>query len=106
MDIKVQGFRELASRLRSLAGPQKTEALKRSLRPVGKLTKKAIEDRAPVRPEQPTTTALPVGALKSDVHYAVTVDEHKGIGQVTTGPGRKTRHVANWVEYGHKLTKG
>jgi len=97
--------KELQAKLEKLKGDQLDKILARAYREGAKVYQAAVSDAAP---EQVETTegsdALPPGALKSDV----TISKAPSTGGpiYLVGFGRLTRHVAGWVEYGHRLVRG
>lgn len=98
---------ELQATLASLTKEQRLKITKKALRRVGAIVQEAIEKQAPIRPDLPSGTALPIGALKKDVHFKVRVsDDPNTESIVTVFPGKKTEHAADWVENGHVLVRG
>lgn len=103
--FRVDGLDDLNRLLDGIAGEDGVKIIEGALQDAGEVVKKAIEDRAPVRPDLPSTTALPIDWLRHDVAVKKPRPTSKGI-IVTIGPNRRTKHVARWVEYGHRLVRG
>ena len=88
-----------------MAGPDVKHVIDAGLRAGGEVFQAAIAERAPERPDLPSGTALPPGALKTDIElHRGRSDE--GLPAVIVSPGKYTQHVARWVEYGHRLVRG
>lgn len=105
LEITTQGFTEMESTLDDLGTSLGEKICRKALRAGGNLMKAAIAANAPVRPDLPSKTALPVGALQSDVIVTVTKDsEHSFSAWIE--PGKETIRVARWVEWGHRLVRG
>lgn len=102
------GFAELQEALDSLTGTQRKTIERKALRRVGKIVQKAVQEHAPIRPDLPSGTALPIGALKDDIEYRIhlATDPIDDNSIVTVTPGKKTAHAADWVENGHALVAG
>ncbi|HEV2463544.1 MAG TPA: HK97-gp10 family putative phage morphogenesis protein [Acidobacteriaceae bacterium] len=102
--IEFQGLQELEAKLQSMGTDQAARAVNRGLKAGAQVFQAAVEGAAPMRPDLPSGTALPPGALKSDIvtHKAVVDGE---LAQII-GPAKHTRHAAIWVEYGHRLVRG
>jgi HK97 gp10 family phage protein len=103
--VHVQGLRELDAKLAELGADASKRIVQKSLRAAGSVILEAVTDAAPERPELPSGTALPVGALAADIGMRLGRDED-GLPAAIVSPGRLTRHVARWVEYGHRLVRG
>lgn len=104
-----QAFNDLLEKMDRLKGDALKQANRKALRQVGTLYQQAIQERAPVRSEGHAGNALPPGALKDDVRvYVHIADDAKAdtdTSRVTIGPGKKTAHVAKWIEEGHENPK-
>src|SRR5579885_1134836 len=94
----------LEERLNSLKAEKQQQILASAFRKGAVVYQAAVISSAPERPELPSGTALPPGALKSDV----IVQKAKSTGgPIYVGKfGKLTSHVARWVEYGHRLVRG
>lgn len=103
MGITTTGLNELIANLES-AGKEATPIVRKGLRAGAEVFQAAIVERAPERPNLPSGTALPVGALKTDIVIHRGVED--GNEAMIVGPDKLTRHVADWVEYGHRLVRG
>jgi HK97 gp10 family phage protein len=107
ISIEVQGLAELQRRLDDLRTEQATRILRKGLRAGAKWIQTELAEQAPVRPVLPSGTALPPGALKSDmVIRTIYRGVAAGAAVITIGPGKFTAHVARWVEFGHRLVAG
>lgn len=106
LEITVQGASDLDRILDDLGAGDAVELVcRRALRNGGNLMKAAIAANARVRPPLPSGTALPPGALQGDIQVAVTKDAENSF-SAWIYPGKFTRHVALWVEWGHRLVRG
>lgn len=103
--VKLEGLKELDAKLTELGGDAARRVIRAGLRAGGEVLQAAVQERAPERPVLPSRTALPPGALKSDIELRAGKDE-AGLPAVIVAPGKYTAHAAVWVEYGHRLVKG
>lgn len=104
--VTIEGLAQFNAMMTDLAvGDSAEKIVRRAMRAGGRVVQAAITEAAPERPDLPSGTALPVGALKSDIELHVT-KERDGSISAYVEPGRLTRHAALWVEYGHKLVRG
>jgi HK97 gp10 family phage protein len=78
-------------------------AIRKALRAGAAIEQAAIEERAPVN--DLTGGSLPAGALRADITVRMTRSDQGNISAIV-GPGKLTRHVADWVEYGHRMVTG
>lgn len=102
---QVLGLKELEAKLQELGGEAAQRVVRDALRAGGQVFRDAVEEAAPERPDLPSGTALPVGALAADIKLRLGRDE-QGLPAAIVSPGPKTRHVAGFVEYGHRLVRG
>jgi hypothetical protein len=100
MTIKLDYFER---DMRELAGPVVDRISQHALHAGAQVFLEALQDAAPERPDLPSGTALPVGALRDDLRSRVSRQED-GTYIARIGPGPATRHVAGWVEFGHELS--
>ena len=105
LEITFEGMPEFSRMMTELAGPAAERIARHAVREGGRVVQAAITEAAPVRPELPSGTALPPGALKNDI-VVTTKKESDGSISAYIAPGKYTRHVAKFVEYGHRLVKG
>lgn len=103
--VRMQGLRELDAKLSQLATEDAKRVIQAGLRAGGQVMQAAVAERAPERPELPSGTALPVGALAADIELRMGRDED-GLPAAIVAPGEYTSRAAEWVEYGHRLVKG
>ena len=103
--VQMQGFAELDKLFADMGGPTGEVVVRRGLRAGGNLMKAAIAANAPVRPEGVSTTALPPGALQSDIQVHVAKESADSFSAYIE-PGAATRAVSRWVEFGHRLVRG
>jgi hypothetical protein len=95
-----------------LGGKLGEQIIRRGLRAGGELMQEAISAAAPVRTEpwsgkqKNPAWNLPPGALKSDITLRVGKNEETGGFSAWVQPGKYTRKVAGWVEYGHRSVRG
>jgi HK97 gp10 family phage protein len=104
IEIKITGLTELVANFDKLKTKAAEKVIRKSLRKGGKLMQSALAEAAPVRPDLPSKTALPVGALASDIQLSLN-KTNTGI-TATIGPGSWTEHAAIWREYGHRMVTG
>jgi hypothetical protein len=101
----IVGLKELDQKLTELKTTTGRRILKKALLDGGKVFRLAIAERAPERPDLPHGDALTPGALRRDIELRFGFDP-QGLPAAIIEPGRYTRHVARWVEYGHRLVRG
>jgi HK97 gp10 family phage protein len=99
----ISGLPELLANLKDLSEKQMEAATRKALRTGGVIVQAAITERAPVKVG--SGGILPDGALKSDIVMRIKKDDN-GILAAIVGPDKETRHVADWVEYGHREVQG
>lgn len=89
-----------------IADPVRVKKITRkALRKGAMVIRDAVAAVAPERPDLPSGTALPIGALKNDIIVRSYTDENsREVASVQ--PGKLTDHVAGWVEYGHQMVTG
>lgn len=104
LTVQMQGFAELDKLFADMGGPTGEVVVRRGLRAGGNVMKAAIAANAPVRPDLPSGTALPPGALQSDITVTVSKDSDTSF-SAWIEPGAQTRRVAIWVEWGHRLVR-
>jgi HK97 gp10 family phage protein len=80
-------------------------AMRAGLRAAGELVRAEVASRAPVR-TMAGGNSLPEGALAADITLEVKQASTTGQQYAVVQPGRLTRHVARWVEYGHRIVRG
>jgi HK97 gp10 family phage protein len=102
--VSITGLKELDQRLKEMGQAEAKKCIRKALKAGAVVVQAAIQERAPVRPDLPSSTALPVGALVNDIeiHGAVEGDNLA----ITIGPGSHTAHAARLVEYGHRMVTG
>jgi HK97 gp10 family phage protein len=106
VSIRFEGLAELEQDLTAIGDEKRVKSIiRKALRAGAVIMQGAIEERAPERPDLPSSNALPVGALRADIVVTATTDE-TGALAVSVGPGKYTKHVASWVEYGHQMVQG
>jgi hypothetical protein len=103
--VEVKGIPELDALISQLAGPGADRAMVHGVAEGAKIFQEAITDAAPIRPELPSGTALPPGKLKSSIQIRLS-KLRNGTFATFIEPSRDVRHVARWVEWGHRLVKG
>lgn len=103
--MTVQGLERFNRDMLEISGPIATKIARRAIREGGKVMQAAITQMAPQRPDVPSGTALPVGALRGDIELRVRQDQDGAV-SAFIGPGKYTAHVARWVEYGHEQSGG
>jgi HK97 gp10 family phage protein len=107
LEITTTGFADVERSLEDLGQSLGEQICRKALRAGGNVMKAAIAANAPVRPDLPSGTALPVGALQSDITVIVSKDRSQPDSfSAWIEPGKQTMHVARWVEWGHRLVHG
>jgi hypothetical protein len=94
----------LQEKLKQLQGDQLDKIMAKAIREGAKVYQAAVSEAAPERVTFAGGDALPPGALKDDVIIKKAPSTGGPIYQVEFG--KLTRHVARWVEYGHRLVRG
>lgn len=105
--IVFEGIAEFEGAMVQLAIDLPEKVIRRGLRAGGQVIQAAITLAAPVRnPSLPSTTALPPGALKSDIELRVVKEQEDASFSAIIAPGKYTRYAAYLVEYGHEMVVG
>lgn len=77
----------------------------KAVRAGARVIQEAMVERTPVQAGTNVgSDSLEPGAMKDDIRVQMIDDE--GEPAALIGPGKKTAHVANWVEYGHRMVTG
>jgi HK97 gp10 family phage protein len=107
-EITVDGLTELEKNLDKLGGEFKEQMIRKALRAGGTIMQAAIMANTPINPviPGPKSTALPPGALQSDVHLSVSKDKETDSFSAWIYFGKSTVRYARWVEWGHRLVHG
>jgi HK97 gp10 family phage protein len=103
ININIEGLSELDAKLADLGTKVAERCIRAALKAGAQIEQAAITERAPVKVGD--GGILPDGALKSDIVIKMKRDENGQIVAVV-GPDSYTSHVANWVEYGHRMVTG
>jgi HK97 gp10 family phage protein len=103
ISIEVTGLKELQAKLADLSANQANAAIRKALRAGAEVEQAAIAEAAPINATGGGT--IPEGALKNDITITMSRDD-RGQPVAIVQPGKYTRHVARWVEYGHRLIRG
>lgn len=105
--IVFEGMTEFEGAMTQLAIELPEKAVRRGLRDGGRVIQAAITEAAPVRPDLPSGTALPPGALKADIELHVVKERNEESSfSAYIEPGKYTRYAARLVEYGHEMVIG
>jgi HK97 gp10 family phage protein len=110
--VTFEGFEDLDGKLQDLISEKGEQILRKGLRAGGEIIQAAVIEAAPVRtdpwtgPSKNDAWNLPPGALKSDIGLRVTGSQKDGGLFAIIGPGRFSRNVAEWVEFGHRIVTG
>jgi hypothetical protein len=112
--LTVRGFEGVDETLKSLIQQRGEQILRKALRAGGELMQAAVIERAPMRTdpgggkqnEQNPAYNLPAGALKSDIKLTVGRDSDSNSLRARIEPGKYSRPVAYWLEFGHYLVRG
>lgn len=102
----MDGLEQLQGKLKLMREAAEGEAARQGVTAGGNVIRDAMRSEAPVLDEKTAhSTALEPGALKADI--STRVEKNKdGLITAFIGPGKRTSHVALWVERGHLLVKG
>ena len=104
MSVKVANMGRVRTALQQVVQEMAGKAVRQSVRAAGKVIQAEIEANAPVLDARTAgSTSLEPGALRGDIH--TTVVENDGVITAIVGPGKRTKHVARWLEDGHRLVK-
>lgn len=103
--VNITGLKELDRRLQEMGTQDAKRCIRKALNAGGTVMQEAIQAITPVRPDLPSGSALPVGAMVNDILISnYTADNNLA---VLVGPGHRTAHAARWTEYGHEMvTRG
>jgi HK97 gp10 family phage protein len=104
-NASLPGLKELDQKLSALKGKTANRLIRDAVMAGGKVFQAEVRLRAPVRASGQHGNALPPGALKSDIELAFGITEEK-LPAAIVKPGKYTKHVARWLEYGHRLVRG
>jgi HK97 gp10 family phage protein len=99
----IKGLDDVDKLLENMCTKAADKCIRKALRAGAEIERAAITERAPIKDS--TGGSLPEGALKSDIVIRMTRDEAGDMAAII-GPGKLTRHVANWVEWGHRMVTG
>lgn len=100
--IRIEGMEQVRVNLAAFDKRLQEQAIRGALHDAAAVMQMAVAQAAPVRVDG-GGDSLPPGALKSDITLRVAKED--GLQMAIVQPGRLTRHVARWVEYGHRLVK-
>lgn len=101
--IDIAGLVDVKAMLEDLGSQAGERAIRKALRAGAAIEKAAIEEFAPIN--DGTGGTLPPGAVKADITVKMTRSDQGNITAIVQ-PGKMTRHVARWVEYGHRAVTG
>jgi hypothetical protein len=106
VDISIENLPQFEAMMKDLGEGAAIEKVERkAMRAGGSIIQAAIIAAAPVRTNLPSGTALPPGAVKSDILLNVVKEPDASISAIVR-PGKLTLHVVRWLEYGHELIVG
>jgi HK97 gp10 family phage protein len=107
IDLRPTGFEALHGRIRALRAVLHEQAVREGVRAGAAVIRDEIETRCPELDEKTArSTSLDPGAMKADIGLRMHATNKEGYAIADIGPGERTEHVANWVEYGHRVVKG
>ena len=105
MNVEWSGLQEMVAKLESAGTNMRGKPIYEALGKGGDVIKAAMMELAPMLDEhQPGSDQLPPGALREDTRVAFEVID--GEPMAVIGPSKRTAHVAEWVEYGHRKVSG
>jgi Bacteriophage HK97-gp10, putative tail-component len=99
------GLKELDQKLNALKGKTANRLIHDAVMEGGKVLQAEERMRAPVRATGQHGNALPPGALRADIELVFGITEER-LPAAIIKPGKYTKHVARWLEYGHRLVRG
>lgn len=105
ISFDISGIPEVKAMLDNLSTKEADRIMRTALKAGADIVKEAIEVHAPERPDLPSGTALPIGALKADIKSKVK-KVSDDVYVATIEPDEATFHVALFVEEGHRLVRG
>ena len=108
MGITIRGLDELDNLFKTPAPELLDGPLRKAVTGGGKILQAAIAENAPEleSPESPGSDALPPGALRSDITMHAFVVKGGTSATAIIEPGKYTKQVARFVEYGHRMVRG
>lgn len=106
MSIEITGLEEMRARLNELEMRVREEYIAKAVKAGATVIADAMLEGAPELDEKNSgSDALEPGSLRDDIKVRERMDKD-GFAVAIIGPGKKTAHVARFVEYGHRLVKG
>lgn len=107
MAIETTGIAEMKAKMQALRQQVRGPLAQRAVRAGGRVIQAAMIERTPINIEKNTgSNSLDPGAVKSDIKVRFPAKENDHETTALIGPGKKTGHVARWVEYGHRMVHG
>lgn len=104
--IEITGLDEMRAKLTDLDEMVRTKFIVTAVKAGAHVIAEAMVEGAPVQAlKAPGSDALEPGELRDDIKTRERLDKD-GFAVAHIGPGKKTGHVARWVEYGHRIVKG
>ena len=104
-DVTIEGLDALKRQLQNMKPLVAKRIANRALRAGAAVFQREIVHHAPHRPDLPSSTALPPGALENDIEIVTLPAPDQLSSYVAVGPGKYTRHVARLLEFGHDLVR-
>lgn len=105
ISIEVKGIPELDALFAELVGPVADRAMLDGVTEGAKVFQAAISEAARMREDTPAGNALPPGKLKSSIQIRLS-KLRSGKFAAFVEPSKETRHVARFLETGHRIVKG
>ncbi len=107
MGMRMKGLPETQAAMNALRQEVRTTATRGAVRDGATVIGDAMTAAAPVLDHKTAeSTSLEPGEMKADIRVAMGRVDQEGFITAAIGPTKRTRHVARWVEYGHRLVKG
>lgn len=107
MAIELKGIAEMKARMRALSAEVTGPMSQHAVRAGGRVIQAAMIEYTPVLIEKNAgSNALEPGAVKADIKVRFPAEQNKFEATALIGPGAKTKHVARFVEYGHRMVTG
>jgi hypothetical protein len=107
MDVEFNGFEAMIDRMATVGDAVARRAAVAGVRAGLEVIAEAMIERAPILDKRTVnSTALEPGAIKEDIRAFPVRADMDGFVSGMAGPSEDTQHVAEWVEYGHRVVKG
>lgn len=107
MGFEMKGLQEMIGQMNNLREQVSGPIAKKAVRAAGDVVKAAMIERTPKNIERNAgSDSLEPGAVKADIKVRFPAKDQVLETTALIGPGKKTSHVARFVEYGHRMVHG